>query len=307
MTRNSFDFISHKLPSPVQKLDVSPWVNSTCDIYIKRDDLIHPEISGNKWRKLKYNFIDLPLENPPVIVSFGGAFSNHIHALAAACRILGLPSVGFIRGELDLNNPTLKFCLETGMTLIPVIRSGYRLKENAPEVKSYLSKIPHYVIIPEGGTNEKALIGVREIIDEILLTGIQPDHIVLSAGTGGTSAGLLSHPHLSSQVLAFSSLKSDHLWQKIVSLADGKQKEKLTVNNDYHRGGYGRYDDTLLSFISDFENHTGIALDHVYNGKAMFGLIQLLRHNYFKKNDIILYLHTGGLQGMQGLKYIKSK
>lgn len=307
MTENRFDFITHRLPSPVHTVDLSPWLKSKCHILMKRDDLIHSLISGNKWRKLKYNLGKLSLQNPPVIVTFGGAFSNHIHAVAAACEIIGLSSVGFIRGEIDQNNPTLSFCKTSGMTLIPISRSEYRLKENSKEVRDYLKTLPHFVIIPEGGTNTLALKGVSEVIDELNTDRIYPHHIVLPAGTGGTSAGLLSHPNLTSRILAFSSLKSDHLRHEIESLSNGNNINKLTVNSDFHWGGYAKYNAGLLDFISEFEAHTGISLDHVYNGKAMYGLITLINQNYFKPKETILYLHTGGLQGKAGLSYIQNK
>lgn len=306
MTEDRLDILSHHLPSPIQPLDLSPWIKNKVKVYIKRDDLIHPLISGNKWRKLKYNLLELPNQNPPLIVSFGGAFSNHIHALAAACQILNLSSISFIRGEWDEKNPTLSFCHKAGMKLIPISRSEYRLKEKSDVVQDYLKNLSHYHIIPEGGSNKKALKGVKEIIDEIHTAEFNPHYIALSAGTGGTAAGLLSHPHLKSRILAFSALKSNHLFNEIQQLSDESNLENLTVNTDYHWGGYAKYDNKLLSFLSEFEDHTGIPLDHVYNGKALWGLMDLINKDYFSPSDKILYLHTGGLQGKAGIKHLNN-
>ncbi len=301
----NIDILNHRLPSPIEELDLSPWINIDCQVYIKRDDLIHPQISGNKWRKLKYNLAALPQENTPTVVSFGGAFSNHIHALAAACHLLNIPCIGFIRGEIDIENPTLSFCQKQGMKLLPLSRSEYRLKEQSRIVQEYLKNLSNYVIIPEGGTNLHALKGVSEIIDELEASELTYDTIVLPVGTGGTTAGLLSHPRLKSNLLAFSALKSDHLYNEILRLVDNQNKSYLSVNTQFHRGGYAKYDDTLLKFISDFDQHTGISLDHVYNGKAMLGLIDLINNNFFPKNKKTLYIHTGGIQGKAGLTYKK--
>jgi len=304
---HNIDILNHSLPSPVEKLDLSPWTGVRREVFIKRDDLIHPQISGNKWRKLKYNLSALPIKNTPKVVSFGGAFSNHVHALAAACHLLKIQCVTFIRGELDIYNPTLSFCHSHGMELIPVSRSDYKLKENSSIVQEYLKSLSNYIIVPEGGTNLNALKGVREIIDELKDSEIEVDTIVLPVGTGGTTAGLLSHPKLNSDILAFSALKSNHLYDDILHLVDHHNKGRLTVDTQFHRGGYAKYDDVLLKFISDFELQTGIPLDHVYNGKAMLGLIDLIKTNFFPKNKKILYLHTGGIQGKAGIVYKNTK
>ncbi len=305
MISSPLDILSHNLPSEVHHLDLSPWTQSEAQVYIKRDDLIHPLISGNKWRKLKYNLASFSKNSSPIIVSFGGAFSNHIHALAAACSCLHIPCVGFIRGEIDIENPTLSFCHSKGMELIPLSRTEYRLKENSPTVQEYLKNLDTPIIIPEGGTNALALQGVSEIIDEIVKNQSQYDIIVLAAGTGGTSAGLLSHTRLHSDVWAISALKSHHLYNEILALAQNKNQHRLSVFTDYHRGGYAKYDTELLEFIQDFEQKTQIPLDHVYNGKAMMGLINILNKENFPKNKKILYLHTGGIQGKAGLHYNK--
>ena len=296
------------LPSPLISLSLPLTIEKNIHLYIKREDLIHLWVSGNKWRKLKYN-LDFTLQNNiQTVITFGGAFSNHLYATAGACALLGIKSIGIIRGEIDHQNPTLKFCLEKNMTLIPVSRSAYREKEASKEIQDIIQKYPDAMVIPEGGTNQLALKGVGEIWDELnqQLTKT-PHYITLSAGTGGTTAGLLSYNNYPTQIISFSSLKSDHLEEKILSLTSYKNKEKLNMVNEYHFGGYGKWTDELIQFISDFESMTGIPLDHVYNGKAVFGLLKMIEDDYFPQGTTIVHMHTGGLQGLAGLEYMRNK
>ncbi len=296
------------LPSPLVSINLPLTIEKNIHLYIKREDQIHPWVSGNKWRKLKYN-LDFALQNNiQKIITFGGAFSNHLYATAGACALLGIKSIGIIRGEIDHQNPTLKFCLEKNMTLIPVSRSAYREKEASKEIQDIIQKYPDAMVIPEGGTNQLALKGVGEIWDELnqQLTKT-PHYITLSAGTGGTTAGLLSYNNYPTQIISFSALKSDHLEEEILSLTSYKNKEKLNMVNEYHFGGYGKWTDELIQFISDFESMTGIPLDHVYNGKAVFGLLKMIEDDYFPQGTTIVHVHTGGLQGLAGLEYMRNK
>lgn len=296
------------LPSPLHQLETELTKKKEITLYIKRDDLIHPHISGNKYRKLKYNLLGISSEIHPTVVTFGGAFSNHIHALAAACFELSLPSVAFIRGELDLQNPTLIFCVSKGMDLVAVSRGAYRLKEKDPEIRAYLQSMPNHIIIPEGGTNALALKGVAEILDELDEDfRLALDYIVLSSGTGGTTAGLLQSDKLSSRIISFSALKSDHLKHEIMQLSQYKNAHLLEVNTDFHFGGYAKWDKQLLQFIDEFERETDLPLDQVYNGKAMFGLMNMIANDKFDPKTKIMYIHTGGLQGKAGIEYIQGK
>lgn len=301
-------YIDTMLPSPVQKIETQLTIDKAVRLYIKRDDLIHPKVSGNKYRKLKYNLSEIRKEGKKQVITFGGAFSNHIHAVATACYYEGLTAIGIIRGELDEHNPTLKYCKNVGMELIPVSRSAYRDKENSPEIQQILARYPNAIVIPEGGTNDLALNGVADIIDEIRSQDFpNPDYIVLASGTGGTTAGLLRSDNLHSKVLSFSTLNSKHLKNEILQLVKGKNADKLEVNTEYHFGGYAKWTEGLLRFIDDFERETLVPLDHVYNGKAMYGLMDLIQKDYFPRGTKILYLHTGGLQGKDGLSYMMFK
>lgn len=300
--------IDINLPSPVYPFKTELSIAKKIHLYIKRDDQIHQLVSGNKWRKLKYNLEKIKADKYDCVITFGGAFSNHIHALAAACHALKMPCAAIIRGEIDPENPTIIDCKNAGMQLYSVGRAAYQLKDEAPEVKAIISQYENPIIIPEGGSNDLALYGVAEIIDEIDVADIpMPNFIVLGAGTGGTTAGLLSSSSLISGIIAISSLKSDHLYDEILKLAKDKNKDKLKVRTDYHFGGYAKWDQSLLDFITSFEDETGIPLDHVYNGKAMYGLMDMIANDTFAPETTILYLHTGGLQGKAGLDYMLRK
>lgn len=295
-----------KLPSPLVSVSLPLTIEKNIHLYIKREDLIHPWVSGNKWRKLKYN-LDFALQNNiQTIITFGGAFSNHLYATAGACALLGIKSIGIIRGEIDHQNPTLKLCLEKNMTLIPVSRSAYREKEASKEIQDIIQKYADAMVIPEGGTNQLALKGVGEIWDELNhQLAKTPHYITLTAGTGGTTAGLLFYNNYPTQIISFCALKSHHLEEEILSIANYKNKKKLTMINDFHFGGYGKWTDELIQFISDFESMTGIPLDHVYNGKAVYGLLKMIEDDYFPQGTTIVHVHTGGLQGLAGLEYMR--
>lgn len=272
---------------------------------MKREDLIHPWLSGNKYRKLKYNILEAKAHEKNTMVTFGGAFSNHLYATAGAGSLFGFKSIGIVRGEIDLKNPTLKFCRDRGMELIPVTRSEYRKKYESEAIEDIIRSYKDVFVVPEGGTNELALKGVSELLPELKLQmTIDPDFFVLPCGTGGTTAGLLLSENLNSHVLSFSALNSRHLYNDILSLTAHKNESALTVNADYHFGGYAKWTSELLSFIKDFELKTGIELDHVYNGKAMYGLLDLINRDYFERGAIICYIHSGGLQGKEALNYI---
>lgn len=298
--------LSFMLPSPLVPLDLQETSDAGIRLFVKRDDMIHPWLSGNKYRKLKYNIEHARAEKAATLVTFGGPFSNHLYAVAGACSLYGFKSIGLVRGELDTENPTLRFCLDRGMELYGISRDDYRLKEESPFVRQLLSRDPGSVLLPEGGTNELALRGCREIVGEIHnQLGYSPNYIVTSAGTGGTAAGMLTFDGLRSRIIVLPALRTGHLSSEITRLADGVSQEFLSVCCDYHFGGYARYDSQLLEFIQHFKTRTLIPLDHVYTGKAMYGLIDLAVKGYFKPGSTVVFLHTGGLQGLAGLEYIK--
>ncbi len=258
------------------------------DIGVLRLDLLHPEISGNKWFKLKYNLEQAAKENKNTIITFGGAFSNHIAATAIACKLADLKSIGIIRGEeTSSNNPTLSFAKENGMELLFVSRDEYSQKKDSGYLQRLRYMYPDAYIIPEGGDNKLGLKGCEEI-----LTKEMSDYstIFCAYGTGttykGISKSLLPHQNL----VAINVLKFE-------TIAEEAQTEIL---NNYHFGGYAKHTQELLNFKYWFEETYSIPLDYVYTSKLFFAVFDLLKQNKFNKTQKILIIHSGGLQGNTG-------
>ena len=286
-----------------QKINLN---NSSVELYIKREDLIHPFISGNKYRKLKYNLLFAKQNNYKKLITFGGAYSNHIAATAFAGKEYGFETIGIIRGDELISkideNPTLKFAQECGMIFEFVTREQFRLKETALFLKELNQKYNNPYVIPEGGTNELAIKGCSEILtDEDTVF----DFICCSVGTGGTISGIINSAFPHQNVLAFPSLKGDFIQKDISKFA---KNNNWKVISDFHFGGYGKVSNELISFINQFYNDYKIPLDPIYTGKMVFGVMELIKQNYFPKNSKILMIHTGGLQGISGMNLkLKSK
>lgn len=294
------DLLVPSLPTPLQEISDSITLNAGVRLYIKRDDLIHPTVSGNKWRKLKYNLKQAKLEGAATLLTFGGAFSNHLYATAAAGAFTAFKTIGIVRGEDpgEKKSPTLKFCEEQGMKLHYVSREEYKLRNS----DDYLNKIKEHFgqsfVIPEGGTSQWALKGVQELTEEVnLQLNRSPNYYALAAGTGGTAAGIYS---TGARVLAFSVLKGGgFLEEDILNLSGQINKEdKLKLFTEYHFKGYAKYTQELLDFILNFKKQHGIQLEQVYTAKMLFGLYDLIAKGYFKKGSCIVAVHTGGLQGL---------
>lgn len=274
------------------------------ELFIKREDAIHPIISGNKYRKLKYNIEEAKRLNKGAILTFGGAFSNHIAATAAAGKLHGFKTIGIIRGEELANaiksNITLKYAKACGMQFKFISRTTYREK-NSDFLNSLKNKFGDFYLLPEGGTNALAVKGCEEILTE---ADAVYDVICASVGTGGTLAGLINCSKPSQQVLGFSALKGDFLKQDISKFANKNNWQLIT---DYHFGGYAKINETLISFINAFKLEYNIALDPIYTGKMLYGILDLIKKGFFKKDTKILAIHTGGLQGIQGMNTTLTK
>ncbi len=273
---------------------------------IKREDLIHPFISGNKFRKLKYILKDAKEHHCKTLLTFGGAFSNHIAAVAAAGNIHSFYTIGVIRGEeLESkvgSNPTLAFAKLQGMQLYFVSREEYKNKETPEFKKKLAQKFGDFYSIPEGGTNDLAIQGCAEILTS---QDLSYDYICVSVGTGGTIAGIVASAAAHQQVLGFSALKGTFQKEIISKYSSNKN---VTLLDDYCFGGYAKIDSQLVRFINDFKNDHDIQLDPVYTGKMFYGIFDLLKNGYFRKNSSILAVHTGGLQGIAGMnKKLKKK
>jgi len=284
-------------------------------LYIKREDLIHPTVSGNKYRKLKYNLQKAKTENLTTLLTFGGAFSNHIAATAAAGKEFGFKTIGIIRGEELINkvddNPTLAYAKSCGMRLKFVSRNDFRRKDSESFINDQKLEFGEFYLIPEGGTNDLAIQGCEEILNE---KDSIFEFICCSAGTGGTVSGVINSAFPNQKVLAFSALKGSFLHdviKEMLKIRTSLQKEihkfanheKWELMTDYHFGGYGKISPELIDFINNFKQKFSLPLDPIYTGKMMFGILDLISRNYFPKNSKILAIHTGGLQGINGMNY----
>jgi len=284
--------------SPEEQLHDPLFVEKGIRVFLKRDDMIHPFISGNKWRKLKLNIQEAKAKDKNHLVTFGGVWSNHLLATACAAARYGLKSTAFVRGE-DVNSDVLVLCRVFGMQLIFTDRTVYRNKKALYEER--FAQDPEAVFIDEGGAGHNAMQGCAEIISELS----QPyDHLFCAAGTGTTFAGLVkgvSDAKLNTSCHCIPVLKgADFLKEEINAYFD--TPPPYSFHNEYSFGGYAKTAKELLGFIGYFTSRTGILLDPVYTGKMMFALYDLIRNDHFPKGSTILAIHTGGLFGLLGMK-----
>jgi 1-aminocyclopropane-1-carboxylate deaminase len=265
-------------------------------LFIKRTDQTHQHISGNKWYKLKYNLIEAKKQGFKTLLTFGGAYSNHIAATACAAKENGLKSVGVIRGEEHLPlNPTLKFAKEQGMHIHYVSRSDYREKKNPDFLEQLKVKFGDFYLIPEGGTNEFAIKGTAEILD----TNDTQDYICCPVGTGGTIAGIINASIDNQTVIGFPAIKGFYELKKDIEIR--VNKSNCNFISTYVGGGYAKVNKKLVEFINEFNTEHDIPLDAVYTGKMMLGILDLITKDYFPNGSSILAIHTGGLQGNKGM------
>lgn len=279
-------------------------------VFMKREDLLHPHVSGNKYRKLKYNLKKAVIEGHDTMLTFGGAFSNHIAATAAAGKEGGFKTIGVIRGEElgeDLQktlreNPTLAFSASCGMRFEFVSRAEYREKTSDDFLKKLRNKFGSFYLVPEGGTNTLAIKGCEEVLSE---KDKEFDVIACAVGTGGTISGIINSSDDNQIIMGFPALKGDFLRSEIGHFSRKRNWELIT---NYHFGGYAKVNRELLLFINNFKKNYGIQLDPVYTGKMMFGVFHLIEKGHFREKSRILAIHTGGLQGIAGMnKSLKNK
>ena len=335
--RNSFP------SSPLQKIDDTLLETRNIRLFLKRDDLLHLSfseilfgekkippsvisylsmISGNKLRKMKYNLLEMDKMGLKRLVTFGGAFSNHIHATAAAGQLFGFETMGLIRGERSPNlSPTLRFAEECGMTFKFINRSDYRDKNLI--INELKTKLDNFYYLPEGGSNNLALRGTAEIVGEIdneidgQLDDTASRYICVPCGTGGTIAGIVAAAKEPTHVLGFSALKGDFLQKDVTSLLqnaqnaadtegtlfslnDSKIPQNWSINTNFHCGGYARFTPELIEFINNFKEKHNVPLDPIYTGKMLLGIYKLVETGFFPQNSTIIAVHTGGLQGIEG-------
>lgn len=290
-------FFEKNAVTPIVKIDYHLPSGQVCSFWLKRDDQIDAKVSGNKWRKLKFNIKHAIALNYQGIASFGGAFSNHISALSRAANLCDLKSIGFIRTDnLDPQNPTLRYAKEQGMHLIPLSRTEYRHRHDPDFINELKAKYPEFLFVPEGGSNQLAQEGLKELAEEIINQD-QFDYVACAIGSGGTTSGLCKH--LPCKVLGVPVVKDNRLLNSLQS----DFPAKLHIHKDAMFGGYGKLSDELETFCLDFYQQTGVVIEPIYTGKLMYALCKQ-RHLLGVADDAkILALHTGGLQGLKGLVY----
>ena len=284
-----FDHIA--FPTPYQTLDLPFPVQLT----VKRLDLIHPQISGNKFFKLKYNLLEAKQQNLNQVLTFGGAYSNHIAATAYAAHYFGFQSIGIIRGEelaKQALNSTLQTAQDFGMQLHFVSRAEYRRRHEIEYLQQLKQRYPNTWIIPEGGTNDLAIQGTKEILSANDRENY--DVIGCAVGTGGTIAGIIESSSDQQHILGFSALKGDFLKHDIQQWTN---KTNWSLTDEYCCGGYAKTNSELLQFMQQFEQQYAVPLEQIYTAKMMMGLFNLIQQEHFPVNTRILAIHTGGLQG----------
>lgn len=291
--------------TPVQEFYHAALEKAGVRLMVKREDLNHPLISGNKWWKLKYNLEEAQRLNKKTLLTFGGAYSNHIYAVAAAAAECNFQSIGIIRGEeVRPLNPTLRFATEHSMQLHYVSREDYRKKNEAGYIQQLHDEFGDFYSIPEGGTNIFALKGCAEFGQ--MLLNVDFDYLCLATGTGGTMAGIIEGLAGKREVIGISVLKGDFLTEEISKLLETSAVHKKNLSpvygkwqvlTSYHHGGYAKVPDVLKNFIREMYRQHNLPLDPVYTGKLMWAVLEEIKKGFFKRGSTILALHTGGLQG----------
>ncbi len=292
-----------KLPSPIQSFTFVDFPDK--EIFIKRDDLIHPLVSGNKWRKLKYNIQHALDHNCDGIISFGGAFSNHLYALAAACQIAGLKCKAFVKGDgFDNLNPTLRFLNEQHADITYLDRGAYRNKTDKTFLRDLQQQFPNFHIVPEGGSNELAIRGVEEMIQEVYQQIDCNKLLVLcGVGSGSTITGVVKGLRAQDEAIGMLAVNDASLETKIKANLTGTEHTKLKLDYNTHLGAFGKTNESLITFINEFFLSTGIPIEPLYTGKVMMRLQALLKAGELNSDFNILVIHTGGLQGNRGYNY----
>ncbi|MGY3091426.1 1-aminocyclopropane-1-carboxylate deaminase [Hymenobacter sp. UYAg731] len=272
-----------------------------------RDDLVNPDLPGNKARKLKYNLVAARQQGHHTLLTFGGAYSNHIAAVAAAGRLRGFHTIGLIRGDEPAAgaapNPTLTQAAADGMALHYLARTAYRRRAEPEFIAEQLASFGPAYVLPEGGTNALALPGCAELVAEIRQQ-VDFDALAVAVGTGGTLAGLLTGLAGQQHAVGVAALKNGSFLRAdidaLTQTADGLSFDNYSLQTDYHFGGYAKYSVDLLNFIQQFQARQGVLLDPIYTGKLLFGVLDLIGKGYFQRGSTVVAIHTGGQQAWAG-------
>ncbi len=307
---NNLDALLNHPTSPLQTVGHRAFAQRGLRLLVKRDDLLHPHVSGNKWRKLKHNLLEARRLGLTKLITFGGAYSNHLAAVAAAGLEFGFSTLGVVGGEeIGLRNPTLGFAKECGMDLFFTSRANLRNKSETELLQHLKISTAGAFVLPQGGANCLALPGCREIVEETAAQlGHLPDFFITACGTGATLAGIVSGFAGRGTAIGVSVLKGGFLQNEVEKLltkclfsqSEIPNPKSAIVVDDFHFGGYAKWKPELIDFINDFKEKTGIPLDPIYTGKAFFAAVDLAEQGFFPEGASIVLVHTGGLQGIAG-------
>ncbi|WP_189663190.1 MULTISPECIES: 1-aminocyclopropane-1-carboxylate deaminase/D-cysteine desulfhydrase [unclassified Polaribacter] len=304
MIKTDITFFNEAITSENQQIFLPILEEKKVELFLKREDLIHPFVSGNKFRKLKYNLEEAKKLKKKALLTFGGAYSNHIAATAVAGKLAGFKTFGIIRGE-ELGksltetieqNATLREAHNNGMKLQFVSREDYRQKTSFGFIEKLKNKWGDFYLIPEGGTNILAIQGCEEILTK---EDKKFNFVCAALGTGGTISGLINSLGKQQKVIGFPALKGNFLSEEIKKYTI--KRKNWSLQKEYHFGGYAKYNEELIQFINDFKTETNVLLDPVYTAKMMFGVLDLIKKDKFAEGSRILAIHTGGMQGIEGI------
>ncbi|MEN8192330.1 MAG: pyridoxal-phosphate dependent enzyme [Bacteroidota bacterium] len=281
-----------------------PGVDNSVNVYMKRIDLVHPVISGNKWYKMKYNIVEMNDLGFDTLLTFGGAYSNHIHAAAHAGKLFGFKTIGLIRGEEHLPlNSTLQAAVNDGMELHYINRTRFKERDTEEFIDEIKAKFGDVFILPLGGTNNTALKGCAEIVEDF---NLEYDYICSAAGSGGTSAGIIAGLAGNKKMIVFPALKGAEFMYELIEYLimeySGKKYSNWNLNTEYHFGGFAKLTKELVEFTKEFEQLNGFELDYIYTNKMVYGISNLINKGFFKSGETIVAVHSGGLQGNEAMK-----
>ena len=280
-------------------------------VWIKRDDLLHPVVSGNKFRKLKYPLLAIagqrqPSDATPTLITMGGLWSNHLHATAYAAAELNYHSIGLVRAHVGMHSAMLADCQSRGMQLEFVDRVTYRmLRDDDAYWQRLVAPAAQQFWLPEGGSAPLALRGLAEVVDELIAElGFIPDTLIVACGTAATLAGLLAGLQGRSRVVGIAVLKNaDYLHAEIARLLQQggyPAYQNYQLLTEFSHGGYAKVSPELVAFCAQFNKQTDIPVEPVYTGKVMYAVRELIQAGYFQPQERLIILHTGGLQGARG-------
>ena len=298
------------MPSTLSLIPDHPGNNAGITLYLKRDDLLHPTIQGNKWRKLQPVIRFMQEGKQRGILTYGGPFSNHIHAVAAAGKAYRFPTVAIIRGlSADFSNPTLSYALSCGMQLIPVTKQDYDTGAESAVIRQIIETFVDYYQLPEGGATVDAIQSCSVIASEIIAQtpGMTPENrfVALPAGTGTTAAGVIGGLGQSGKTIIFPAAPhgvSESSIRSQIAEVFSNEAPDFEFRTDFIFGEFAAFHPELIEFVRVFLSQTGILLDPIYTAKMMWGVFELLEHSHFPDGSVITAVHTGGLQGWDGFR-----